>query len=448
MEAALPEIRSPPAALDSGEMSRNIVKSILDLPTPRPPSPYKPGKVSRRCRQSVLPSLFEFKLDMPRRRDKQLRLRRDAEEIMEKKYLLSFPVGCKGRLSRSRNVDQTSESQPEEEEIHADPKSKVFSSCDIAMREYLLLEAQQEQLFTEENDLRNQLIAHENYGHINIYVDFLHFLPRVIAEDHVELAECAKKDEENRAEERHRFCRTIETEIAQRFFEAKLQKKLYEIELEMLPEHAKGLEELAAQEKEEWEELMEWHYKRLKRYGQVVRKMVDYRGKSRRKKVRGKIVETIGEKYLRMIRERNKEGQLIVVCNDPSTAVSEALYAQQGRSRLQREREKLAELQRIDRALVVLIDDEPDAREEVQQEESKAWVPLMFFGIDGHYEAKRAARERQELEELQQRKEAGDEEAKAEMKRRLLAKEFIERKKGKEDIESVPWTPDVVPCVE
>lgn len=430
-------------------MGESRVKAIrMEVPTPRPPSPYKPGKVSLRARKSVLPALFEFKLDGPRRRDKKRLLAIDAERRMEQKYIQSIPIGCNSKLSaggRPAAIEDKPAAEAVEVDAAGQPKEREFSSVDVVMREYFLMEAQQEQLIGEEQSGRNLITSEEEYGYTTILVDFLQFLPQVIAVDSPELAEEAKKDELARAQEREIFFNQIADRISALFREEKIKEKLLAYSNELLPKHAAALEELKKKEQEEWEELMEWNRKRLERYGAAMKKKVDYRLRSlkKRKLVGGKPVEYTGEKYLRRLRESQKqnEGQLVVY-DDEYTAAHERLFAEVGRKEFTIEKEIRAELDRMERALDVLIEKEVEAREEEQRAESVEWIPVLLYGVDGYYEARRATREREEMEQLERRKEAGDELARAEIKRRLLAKNFSEQQR--EDATVTPWTPDVV----
>lgn len=431
-------------------MSESSVKSARDaMLTPRPPSPYKPGKVSLRAKKSVLPALFDFKLDGPRRRDKKLLLFRDAERRMEEKYQKSIPVGCTSKLSQGGKAAVESESAPAAAapEVAGEEKAeqqKQYSNADVVMREYFFIEAQQEQVISEEQSERNVILSEEEYGFTTLLVDFLQFLPQVIAYDSPYLVEEAKRDELARTEAREAFFNQIAATISERFREEKHKEKRAEYSKELFSSHAEGLEELKAKEAVQWEELMEWNKKRLLRFGQAV-KQEDYRLRhlKKRKLVRGKPVVTLGERYLQQLKDRNKEGQLVIYDGDAYTRAHEALFALVGRQAFANEKEIRKALDRLERALDTLMEEEVEAREEVQRLESVAWVPVLLHGVDGFYEAKRATRDREEEEALEAMADANDEVAMAKIKYKMLARKFESK-----EVESSPWSPDVSPAAD
>lgn len=437
-------------------------------PTPRAPTPYRPGRVALRPKRSVLPALFEMKLEVPRRRDSTFRTMLEAERRMEERYQGSLPKKTCRRLLRlpdapveatdTAAADVVTFSSPPAAEDPKEVAPPEYSSADQAMRECFLLEAIQEQVMREETQGRIFIKAEENYYYTTILVDSSHSLMEALAESDEDLVVDIRHAAASREEERTVFFHEIAERIHVKFHEKCLREKLQSIVDEELSLYTTAMKEMQATEAEEWKELIAWHERRMKSYGQTLHnsKTRDYRITKKTKKTKRRkygnrsgssAKESSTERAIRVLREKKTaEFQLVLFhAHDAKETSNEELFALNGQEAHQREKERKDAERYHNRRLDRLQDEELVAREALQKLESQKWIPLMLFGIDGYYEAKRSTRERLEMEELQRRKEAGDAVARAEIKRRLLAKEFSERNQEEQLAAVSSWTPDVIP---
>lgn len=452
-----------PAVVASKRMTKRADE--VATPTLRPPTPYRPGRVAIRARRSVLPSLFEMKLVGTHHRALNYRTMIEAGRRMEERYhkTVSKP-NCK-RLLR-QNVDpvlpaiteaagEAAVSSQHTLETSNEEVTVQYSSVDQAMRECFLLEAIYDQVMKEETAGRVFIDAEEHYYFTTVLVDASHSFLEVLAERNGDLMEEIRFASASREEERNTFFHNISEQIHQQFQQKRLEEKLQSTFIEQLTLYTTSMEDLRQHEEKEWLELLVWNEKRIKVYDEFAEKakVIDYRitkktTKNRHKKHGGRHHterESSTERFLRVLRAKKRlESQLVLFdCDGAKDASRECVYALVGREAHQKEKERKAVEHSVSRRFEFLEEDELDAREEMQKLESEQWIPLMLFGIDGYYAAKRATRERLELEELKRKKDLGDEVARAEIKRRLLAKEFNE-KMDNQEITTYPWTPDDV----
>lgn len=446
-----------------------IKRSPEDFPpTPRAPTPYRPGRVTLRAKRSVLPSLFEMKLDVPRRRSSEYRTMLEAARRMEERYRESLPKKACKRLMRLTDTDEGSlltdgkaadalgVLPPIAAERNPCLAQEEYSSVDQAMRECFLLEAIEEQVAREEAAGRVFIQAEENYYYTTLLVDGAHSLMEALAENDDAIIRDVRHAAALREEERNNYFHDIAERIHERFHQKRLKEKINAAAEEQLSLYTASLGEIHSKQISAWQELMVWHAKRMRGYGLVAQAATekrDYRITKKTKKTRRKERKRAGhvekegstERTLRVLKEKKSGDKQLVLFNeaDAREKFREALYAAMGQKSYQREKERKTCQARLSRRFVCLEEEELEARKELQQLESQQWIPLMLFGIDGYYEAKQATRDRVEMEELLAKKEAGDALARAEVKRRLLAKEFSERNDA-ERATSSPWTPDVI----
>lgn len=312
--------------------------------------------------------------------------------------------------------------------VHADTETH-----DSAMQQFLVFGVPRQRIVEREESTRNALLAGEEVAFTGLLIHALQERAELLAgHESEELVVAAALQ---RAEARQEMLKVIEVEVAARLREQRVAEMLEVQFAALLPAHAAGYERIKAEEREGLKEVFQWH-KEHRPLGPgcfIKGPEEDYRlrsvsrgtsagtspGHGRTPLAVASLRSTVSSthssrEYAAQLRDKNSrsatpnaalgELALLTSADDsghiPSTQdgtfgpAEEAIFAEEGRLRLQSQKaRKFAELQDR-RRFTDLAEAQADARQYVLAEEALCWMHIIQGTVDGHYAAAEATRVR------------------------------------------------------
>ncbi|CAJ1034082.1 conserved hypothetical protein [Leishmania braziliensis MHOM/BR/75/M2904] len=346
---------------------------------------------------------------------------------------------------------------------------------DEAIFEDFFRATQRHYYVSAEESIRSHLLAGEEVAFTNLIIEALQARAELLAGD--EAAELVIRAARERAEQRRVMMEEIEKEVALRMHDQRTAE-LLAIEFEaLLPAHAAGCERIRCEETTDLSELFRWEkeYRPLGAGCFIKAPEVDRRLTSARRRtskppfpgsrlplVRGSgraLSVRSSREYLAQLRQKSASSRFsgAALCPLATTttgaaatpgplldgtllATDEALFEEEGRARLQAERNRRHAELCEQRQVKDLQKTAADARECVLAEESTCWMQITRLIVDGIYAAQEATRSREKREAVEGAAAAQRATQKQAVKERLLRQRGLSVPKSNEgegDVASV-----------
>ncbi|KAG5470158.1 hypothetical protein LSCM4_02852 [Leishmania orientalis] len=306
-------------------------------------------------------------------------------------------------------------------------------------------------VYAEENT-RNHILACEEVAFTNLIIEALQARAELLAGD--EAAEIVIGASRERAQERRSMMVQIEKEVAMRLHNQRMEELLAREFEALLPAHAAGYERILREEAQDLHELFQWQKEHrplgggcfIKGPGEDYRLRKVSQNNSVGKRAGSRLAVAKGSRAFSSVRSSRMYLAELLQKSTPSPfsgsglgpltatkteaaatlldgtlpATDEAVFAEEGRVRLQeekrqrhRELRELWEMKSLEGAAA-------EAREYVLAEEAMCWMQITRLEVEGVYEALEATRERKRREAIEGDAAAQREQQKKAVKERLL----------------------------
>lgn len=450
--------------------------SLMNQAPPEPPSPYHP--LAQKRIASVLPSLFQSKLETSKLRDRKLKQLREAEafaeaELQKAQKPVKLTLG-KNRRAASGDEGEPTEPTTSEQEPAA---AKTVSAYDECIKEFHFLEAQRQQLCSEESDMRAEIVAEEELLYTRATLQHFESLAHAITASELSESEKARAEEilneedtqlsdakNQRAEERRALLESIAASTSVRLAEERLRMRLQKAIGELLPEHEDGRNEIMVEEQDALMQALEWErtYRPMGPGCGFAGPAEDPRLRHRKAVKKGRHHKpTTTELAIEQLRRGKasdaqeggpaaNEGALVVYKTvtdedgfaDPPDTTLEVVFVEEGKQLYVHERDAKLEAIRKARALQDLLREEESTRADILLEESEDFLPILLSGVDGIYEARHAARARVKREGEAETEALADRIARMDAKSHILAGDFAGDPKAQKNVKDATWGGD------
>ncbi|GET91514.1 hypothetical protein, conserved [Leishmania tarentolae] len=317
-------------------------------------------------------------------------------------------------------------------------------NCGAAKRSYddetvferFLCEVQSHYYVSAEENMRNQILAGEEFAFTNLTIEALRERAELLAGDST--AALVIRDAQRRAEQRQAMMKEIEENVSLRLHEQRMEQ-LLAIELEaLMPAHAAGYERIVHEEAASLGEVFRWHKENrplgagcfIKAPEEDSRLKYALRSTTAENVSGNQLVLAKGcngassvrssRMYLAQLLQKGKSshcsanalGPLAITAGGEAAApasvldgtlpvTDEALFAEEGRARLQAAKDRRYRELRGLRAVMDLQEAAMAEQQEVLGEEAAAWMQITGLEVEGFYAAKEATRQRKKQEAIE-----------------------------------------------